>query len=120
MKYLNLIFKNTIGQTFLIRDCINTLTGLEKIQLLLEDVAIILEEEQLASLLKTIISAKNGCFREDCLEKQQHKSIKFDTTNTTVFFKSNKTNLCALEALLKGTIFELEFNAILSFNKIPL
>jgi hypothetical protein len=118
MHYFTPIFRNTIGQTFLIRDCIKTLTGLEKIQLLVGDVAIMLEEKQLASLLKTIISAKNGCLREDCLEERLSKSIKFDTYYTTVFFKSNETNLFQLEALLRGTIFELEFNAILSFNKI--
>ena len=120
MHYLSPIFSNTIGQTFLIRDCINTLTGVEKIQLQLGDAAIMLEEKHLVSLLKTVISAKKGCLSEDCPEEQLPKSIKFDTYYTTVFFKSNETNLYELEALLRGTIFELEFNAILSFNNIPL
>ena len=119
MKYLDLIFKNTIGQTFLIRDCNNTITGLEKIQLLLVDVAILLSEKQLAVLLKTVISARNGCFCEECMEEHVPKAIKFDTHATTVIFKSDETNLAALKALLEGTIFQLEFNAVLSTNKIP-
>ena len=119
MQHLSPIFSNTIGKTFLIRDYMNTLTGLEKIQLLLGDVAIILKEKHLASLLKTVISAKKGCYCENCMEEWIPKSIKLDTYHTTVFFKSNETNLPELEALLRGTIFELEFNAILSFNKIP-
>jgi hypothetical protein len=120
MQYLSPIFSNTIGQAFLIRDCMHTLTGLEKIQLLLGDVAIILKTQQLASLLETIISAKNGCLFEDCLEKKTPKSIKFNTYYTNIFFKSSETNLCGLEDLLRGTIFELEFNSILSTNNIPL
>ena len=120
MHELNPIFSNTIGQTFLIRDCINTLTGFEKIQLLLGDVAIILEEKQLPSLLKTITSVKKGCLREDCLEERLPKSIKFDTYTMTVFLKSSETNLYELEALLSGTIFELQFNSILRINNIPL
>lgn len=120
MYYLSPIFSNTIGQTFLIIDSINTQKGFEKIQLLLGEVAIILKAKQLASLLETIISAKNGCLFEDCLEKQAPKSIKFNTYYTNVFFKSSETNLCALEDLLRGTIFELEFNSILNANNIPL
>jgi hypothetical protein len=68
MNSLSPIFSNTIGPAFLIRDCMHTLTGLKKTQLLLGDAAILLKVKQLASLLETIISAKNGCLCEDCLE----------------------------------------------------
>jgi hypothetical protein len=68
MHSLSPIFSNTIGPAFLIRDCMHTLIGLKKKQLPLGDAAIRLKVKQFASLLETIISAKNGCLCEDCLE----------------------------------------------------
>ena len=117
MQYLNPIFSNTVGETFLIRDFDKTQTDIDIIQLLLVDVAILLSEKQLASLLKTVISARNGCFCEECMGDVP-KSIKFDTHSTAVIFKSDETNLAGLEALLEGTIFELEFNAVLYARNI--
>jgi len=119
MQYLSPIFNNTVGETFLMRDFDKTETDIDIIQLLLVDVAILLSEKQLAALLKTVISARSGCFCDECMGDIP-KSIKFDTHSTAVIFKSDETSLAALEALLEGTIFELEFNAVLNARNISL
>ena len=118
MHFLDPIYNNTIGTAFLIRDDLSTFTGMEKIQLLLGDLAIIVEGKDVVTLLKIIISIKDGCTCDDCGEKHIPKQIKFDTTYFNLIFKSNETNLVAFEDLLRGTIFELEFNSILDFNNI--
>ena len=113
------IYNNTIGTTYLIRENLDARTGLEKIQLLLDDIAMILDKKELRQLLKTINSAKKGCSCKECTEKQQCKSIIFKSSYSAVHFKSNKTNLSALDDLIRRTIFELELCAMLHLNNMP-
>ncbi|MBU2996346.1 hypothetical protein KO500_07865 [Cellulophaga baltica] len=119
MHFYDPIYSNTIGTTSLIKENEHEVTGSEKIQLLLGDAAIILESKDLKSVLNTVITSQQGCDCEKCQNSQQPKFIKFDTVYTTLLFKSSETNIFALEDLLRGTIFELEFSAILDSNNIP-
>ncbi|MFB9053914.1 hypothetical protein ACFFVB_12580 [Formosa undariae] len=114
------IYNNTIGTTYLIKTDLDALTGSEKIQLLLGDIAMLLDENELVQLLKTIASAKKGCSCKECNENHDTKSLIFKSAYSTVHFKSNKTNLVALQDLIKGTLFELELSSILHLNNIPL
>ena len=120
MYFLDPIFKNTIGETYLLKDDRTSRSDLEKIHLQLGSVAILLEQKELKSLLKAITSVKNECTSIHCKEKHVPKSIKFDTPFSQLFFKSTKTNLSALEHLIKRTCFELELSSILNYNNIPL
>ncbi|QDO94404.1 hypothetical protein FNB79_10670 [Formosa sediminum] len=119
MYFLDPIYKNTIGETFLLKDDRTLQSDLEKIHLQLGSVAILLEQKELKTLLILIIKTKHGCTCKNCNEKHIPKSIKFDTHFSQVLFKSTKTNLVALEHLLKRTIFELELSSILNSNNIP-
>ncbi len=118
MLFLDPVYHNNIGATYLIKDNFNDSLYSQKIQLLIGDVAILLEEKEINALVKVIDSVKNGCSCDKCMSEGKFKQIKCDTDHFKLVFKSTKTRITDLEDLLRGTIFELQINSILSFYGI--
>ncbi|MCB4799115.1 hypothetical protein [Neotamlana laminarinivorans] len=118
MLFLDPVYRNAIGATYLIKDNPNK-TGYssEKIQLFLGEVSIILTYEEVANLIPTIDSAKKGCACKNC-KCEIPKQIKANTNYVKFIFKSSEKNILDLEDLVKGTLFELEMASVLSFNNI--
>ncbi len=119
MNYLEPVYHNNIGATYILKDEIEeSITSFEKIQLQLGDIAIILDQQEMKNLLVIIDSAKKGCQCDDCGKTNPFKTIKCDTPLAVISFKSTKQNIEGLENLIKGTIFQLEMNSILDLNDI--
>lgn len=118
MLFLEPIYQNTIGATYLIKDHLDAHFSLNRIQLVLGDIALILENDELNSFLDVIISAKKGCSCTNCKCSDTPKQITCNTSFTKFIFKSNVKNIKALEDLIEVTIFELQMHSILSFNEI--
>jgi len=117
MFFLDPIYNNSFGASYAIKDTIETTNSSPfKVQFIIGDVAIILKEEEIKNLLNVVCSAKKGCTCKKCQNKTVPKQIKCNSNNTELIFKSNKTNIVALEDLIKGTMFELQINSILNFH----
>jgi cytidine deaminase len=118
MLFLDPIYCNSLGTAYLIKDSLEASVYCQKIQLLIGDAALMIEEKEIATLLNVVQSVKKGCPCENCQNKQALKQIKCDTGSFTFVFKSDKRNIVALEDLLLGTIFELQMHSILDFHDI--
>ncbi len=91
MNYLEPVYHNNTGTTYLLKDALNEYaTSFEKIQLQLGDIAIILDQKEMKNLLTIIDSAKKGCECKDCGQTNPFKTIKCDTPLAIISFKSTK------------------------------
>lgn len=111
MFYLKPIYHNNIGSSYFLKDDLDADLSMDRIQLIIGDIALILENNEIQAFLKIINSVKTGCKCDDCKELNQ---ITCNTSYTKLIFKSNKKNIIELEDLVKGTIFEIQMNALIN------
>jgi hypothetical protein len=111
MFFLKHIYQNNIGSSFYLKDDINSDLSMDRIQIIIGDVALILNNNEIYPFLEVINSVKNGCKYEECHELKQ---ITCNTSYTKLIFKSDKENIIELKDLVKGTIFELQLNTLIN------
>ncbi len=118
MNYLQPIYRNNIGTSYMLKSYEDCDAPFNKIQLQIGEIAVLLSKKELKHLLNVIHSAKKGCHCTFCGDKTALKAIKCDTMFATLHFKTTPKNVETLEELIQGTLFELEMEEILSFNDI--
>ncbi|MDO6760707.1 hypothetical protein Q4566_10895 [Tamlana sp. 2_MG-2023] len=119
MYYLEPLHSNFIGQTFILSEAD---TKINKIQLQVSDIAIILSIPELKNLLEVISSykSKTCCDCETCQNEDHLQPIKCTTTYSEVVFRIKKDRVNQFEALLSETLFNYEIQSILEVNNIKL
>ncbi|MDN3621246.1 hypothetical protein QWY81_17400 [Polaribacter undariae] len=111
MFYLQTIYHNNIGATYFFKDNLDPDLSMNKIQIIIGDIALILEDNEIFSFLEVIESVKMACKCDDCNELKQ---ITCNTSYTKLIFKSTRKNINELEDLIKGTIFEIQLNSLIN------
>ncbi|MCG1036415.1 hypothetical protein [Polaribacter sargassicola] len=111
MHYLKPIYHNNIGASYFLKNNLDSDFNMDRIQIIIGDVALILENKEVYAFLEIINSVKSGCKCNECKELNQ---ITCNTSYTKLIFKSTKKNIIQLEDLVRGTIFELQMNALIN------
>ncbi len=112
------IYSNGFGATYLLTDNSSYDTEARRIQLVMGEIALIIDLLEIETLLKVINSSIKGCSCKNCKEDCIPKQIKCDTIFFKLVFKTDKKNIRILKDLLEKTMFEIEMNEILNFNNI--
>ncbi len=117
MYNLDLLYNNTVGSAFTIKSKYDDEVQ-SKIQFLIGDIAVLMDIQEIKSFLSVIRLAQKGCECKDCNQKNPYKTIKCNTPQAEINFKVTPEILIGFEELVKGVLFHLEFNDVLSFNEI--
>jgi len=117
MYILDPLCHNTLGSAFRLKNQYDIDKVHSKIQLLIGDISILLELEEIKSLLSVIRSAQKGCQCVTC-RCANTKTIKLNTPEAEVVFKLSHQQLIAFEDLVLSILFNLEYIDILSLNEI--
>ena len=105
MYILDPIYHNSIGSAFAIRtedgdtNC--------KIQMLIGDIAILMELHEIRVFIEVLKTAKGRCTCANCNCNLSSRTIKCDTTMAQVKFKLTTEELVLLEELASGVLFTL-------------
>lgn len=115
MHYLEPIFENEAGRAFYLK------TSQEdsncKIHLFIEDVSILMDVDEIKTLLLVVRSAQKGCRCKNCNCKAS-RVIKCKTTLAEVKFKLSVEQLVKLEELILGILFQEHYEHLLSSCEI--
>lgn len=116
MYTLDPIYNNSIGGAFALRSRDGDINF--KIQMLIGDIAILMEPQEIRVLLKVIKSANRSCTCSTCNCSHSYKTIKCNTAKAEVKFRLTKKELRILEELVLGILFKLDYQCLLSDNEI--
>ncbi len=120
MNFLDPIFDNNTGTIYALRSNLSMDEPINRVQLQIGDVAILMYKEEVDAFLKTIKQAKisEGCNCENCSKGQPYKIIKCNTAMANIKFKMTPSNLNDLEELVMSLFFHEKINSILENNDI--
>ncbi|GAA3516305.1 hypothetical protein GCM10022393_32950 [Aquimarina addita] len=118
MYILDPLYNNRLGSAFIIKNSYDDTIFNSKIQLLIGDIAVIMDVDEIKRLLITIRSAQKGCQNKNCNCQQSSKNIKCNTQHAEIIFKLNEEKLVFFEELILGILFHTAYEDLLSFNQI--
>jgi len=120
MPFLNPIYNNATGTVYGIKSDFNDFDDIEKIQLQLGDIAILMHISEIKPFLDVIKSAKKGCSCENCSNNESYKVIKCKTAIAEIKFKANKKTIDDIEELVMAVLFHLDFKSIMDENLVKI
>ena len=90
-----------------------------KTQIIFRDTGMLLIDQELKEFLRYIQnSLVNTLACNNCIHKNNCKSILLETPAEQISFAVNYEELLSIENLVKGTLFNLELNALLDHHTI--
>ncbi len=118
MSFLDPIFYNKTGTIYALKSTYDIDEPINKVQLQIGDIAILMQKEEIRAFLNTVKKAKDSKSCE-CLNcNNSCKIIKCDTPMANIRLKMTEENLNDLEELVMSLFFQEKINSILTENNI--
>ncbi|MDY8135940.1 hypothetical protein [Aquimarina sp. 2201CG5-10] len=116
MYILNPLYSNSIGTAFTLEDVDGQINP--KVQLCIGDIAILMDNQEIKTLLTVIQSVQKGCNCENCDCEKSSKTIKCKTPDVELKLNFTPDKLKALEEFVLGVLFHNDYSNLLSVNDI--
>ncbi|MGB2128637.1 MAG: hypothetical protein ACPHXR_04080 [Flavicella sp.] len=116
MNYLQSIYANETGIIYILHEK----SGKQRIQLQIDDTALLLEFNEIDNLLSSIEAAKKPCSCPKCTKNMGCKHLKCNTGLVQTTIKTNPQVLMNLEDLLKAVVFHYNYNKLLDKEQISI